>query len=222
MRFAAVLLTVAAFMAPGSGSAQVFKCKGLNGKIVYADAPCADGTSGTVVNTTANVLESDATRAAARGDFDDPRMAQPPVRSYPERPAPPMQTTRPVDPMACRNAKRDLDSARSTVNLEISRGKPPGPALSAVKSAELAVDASCNTNMAGARTRTDAAYAPPPSQEPTQPPAPPTETPSRVVNCDPAGCWDTVGRRLNNAAGGNFFRSDGKFCTRAGPNVVCN
>lgn len=220
MRFAAVLLAAAAFVAPTSGNAQVFKCKAPGGKTVYADAPCADGTPGTVVNTTANVLESDATRAAARGDFDEPRMPPPPVRSDPAaRSAPPMQATRPVDAMACRNARRDLDAARSTVNLEVARGKPAGPALSAMKSAELAVDAACQTNMAGTRARTDGAYAPPP-QRPAPPPAP--ETPSLVVNCDPAGCWDTSGRRLNNAAGGNFFRSDGKFCTRAGPNVVCN
>ena len=48
------------------------------------------------------------------------------------------------------------------------------------------------------------------------------EPPAQIVNCDPAGCWDTTGRRLNNAAGGNFHRSDGKFCTGAGPNVICH
>lgn len=46
--------------------------------------------------------------------------------------------------------------------------------------------------------------------------------PAQLVNCDGAGCWDTQGNRYNAAAGGNFHRSDGKFCTRAGPNVVCN
>ena len=51
----------------------------------------------------------------------------------------------------------------------------------------------------------------------------PPEPLTQIVNCDPAGCWDTAGRRLNNAAGGNFYRSDGKFCTgAAGPNVICH
>jgi hypothetical protein len=218
MRFAAVLLIVAAFMAPELGSAQVFKCKGPGGKIVYGDAPCEDGAAGTVVNTTANVLESDSTRSAARGDFDEPRMAKPQARNYPAPPIQTIQAVRPVDQMACRNAKRDLDSARSSMNLEISRGKHPGPTLSAVKSAELAVDSACNTNMAAARGRTEPTHA---SPQP-KPPAPPPETPGLVVNCDQAGCWDTNGHRLNNAAGGNFHRSDGKFCTRAGPNVICN
>ena len=46
--------------------------------------------------------------------------------------------------------------------------------------------------------------------------------PAQIVNCDPAGCWDTAGRRLNNAAGGNFFRSDGRFCTNNGTAVICH
>ncbi len=45
-------------------------------------------------------------------------------------------------------------------------------------------------------------------------PSPPP--PAQIVNCDPAGCWDTNGNRLNRAAGGNFFRSDGRFCVNTG------
>ena len=64
--------------------------------------------------------------------------------------------------------------------------------------------------------------APPPSYTSPSAALDTPEPPGLVVNCDGAGCWDTSGRRLNNAAGGNFTRSDGKFCTRAGPNVICN
>jgi hypothetical protein len=47
--------------------------------------------------------------------------------------------------------------------------------------------------------------------------------PAHLVNCDPAGCWDTNGQRHNNAAGGNFHRSDGKFCQPiGGGQVICN
>ena len=45
---------------------------------------------------------------------------------------------------------------------------------------------------------------------------------SQLVNCDRAGCWSTDGQRYNNAAGGNFNRSDGAFCVRNGPTVTCN
>lgn len=54
-------------------------------------------------------------------------------------------------------------------------------------------------------------------------PVPTPAHPSRLVNCDGAGCWDTNGQRHNNAAGGNFHRSDGKFCQRiGGGQVICN
>ena len=55
------------------------------------------------------------------------------------------------------------------------------------------------------------------------PPLPAVNTPSQIASCDPGGCMDTNGNRLNNAGGGNFTSTDGKFCTRIGPNqVICN
>ena len=61
---------------------------------------------------------------------------------------------------------------------------------------------------------------PPPHNTPT-PEIP--GVPTQITSCDGAGCWDTAGRRHNNAAGGNFHRSDGKFCIPVGgPNVQCN
>lgn len=51
----------------------------------------------------------------------------------------------------------------------------------------------------------------------------PSPAPSQIVSCDPTGCLDNSGNRMNNAAGGNFTRSDGKFCTRINANqVICN
>lgn len=43
-----------------------------------------------------------------------------------------------------------------------------------------------------------------------------------ITSCDAGGCWDTSGNRYNNAAGGNFIRQDGSFCTRSGPTLNCN
>lgn len=61
---------------------------------------------------------------------------------------------------------------------------------------------------------------PPPMQAIAPVPAP--EVPSHITSCDGAGCWDSSGRRYNNAAGGNSFRDDGKFCMQVGPNLQCN
>ena len=125
MRYAISLLVAAAFMASGAASAQVFKCKGAGGKTVYSDAPCQDGAPGVVVNTQGNVAESDSTRAVARGDFEDPgqRSVQPQRGAYAPAPA---QQAKPIDQIACKNANRDLDLAKSKMSLEISRGKHPG------------------------------------------------------------------------------------------------
>lgn len=58
---------------------------------------------------------------------------------------------------------------------------------------------------------------------PASAPAPVAPSPvTPLVNCDPAGCWDTAGRRYNNAAGGNFVRNDGKFCVNNGGVVQCH
>lgn len=71
------------------------------------------------------------------------------------------------------------------------------------------------------RSRGARGYQPAPgSQDDVSRPA--SRPPGVMTNCDSAGCWDSNGMRYNNAAGGNFTRSDGKFCTRAGTNVICN
>ena len=46
--------------------------------------------------------------------------------------------------------------------------------------------------------------------------------PVHMGACDAAGCWDTGGKRYNNAAGGNLIRADGAFCQRIGAVVQCN
>jgi hypothetical protein len=49
-----------------------------------------------------------------------------------------------------------------------------------------------------------------------------SQGPRTLVNCDPAGCWDTQGKRYNGGAGGVFFSTDGRTCIRAGTNLNCN
>ena len=220
MRYAISLLVAAAFMASGAASAQVFKCKGAGGKTVYSDAPCQDGAPGVVVNTQGNVAESDSTRAAARGDFDDPvrRTVRPQRGDY--APAP-TQQAKPIDQIACKNANRDLDLAKSKMSLEISRGKPPGPMLSAVKSAELGVDAACNTNMAAKRASTEPRRNTQPVQAgvAAQPASP---APSVMTHCAGGFCHDNQGGVYHQHGNGTTMTGpDGRTCTQAGGMVQC-
>lgn len=45
-----------------SAAAQVVKCKGPGGKVIYSDVPCPDGAAGQSVNTQANVLDASGER----------------------------------------------------------------------------------------------------------------------------------------------------------------
>ena len=55
---------------------------------------------------------------------------------------------------------------------------------------------------------------------PSAPPQP--STPSVITGCDSAGCMDTSGHRYHNDGGGNFVRSDGKFCINLGGVAQCH
>jgi hypothetical protein len=209
------IVFLALVLAACSASAQVTKCKLPNGTITYGDGPCPAGAADSRVNTTANVVDGSDQRAAAARMRDDQARNDQPTPSAAiigggRRPG------APIDDAACRAAQRDLDMAGSRVRTEVARGNHPGPSGSVVRSAELKVDAACGTNLAASRTASSNAR--PAGSAPSHVPEPPAQ----IVNCDPAGCWDTAGRRYNNAAGGNFSRSDGAFCTRAGPNAICN
>lgn len=46
-----------------STTAQVVKCKGPGGKVIYSDTPCPEGLQGQEINTQANVLDTSAERA---------------------------------------------------------------------------------------------------------------------------------------------------------------
>ena len=45
-----------------AAAAQVVKCKGPGGKVIYSDVPCPDGAAGQSVNTQANVLDASGER----------------------------------------------------------------------------------------------------------------------------------------------------------------
>lgn len=214
------LLVLALCLFSWGAHAQVFKCKGPGGKLVYSDAPCADGTAGTIVNTQANVLETDATRAAERAPADD--MVPMPVRPLPPgyrpqamAPALPQESQR-IDPQACNNAKRDLDYARGTVSLEQSRGKHPGAALSALRAAESRVDVACGTKTAADRSAQPTGRN---ASSATQDAQPQT---SVLTHCDSAQCIDNYGVAYTRAGGTTLINTrSGAVCNTAGKTVLC-
>ena len=85
----------------------------------------------------------------------------------------------------------------------------------------------------GARQRSGAAeppqVVPPPSTVPRQPAMPPVLAPAPaplsvprptvITTCDPAGCWDSEGRRLNQT--GPLLVGPGGVCSGLGDIVAC-
>lgn len=49
-----------------------------------------------------------------------------------------------------------------------------------------------------------------------------SSTPSQIVNCDGAGCWDTNGTRYNRGAGDTYFPSTGGVCQNVGGQMNCS
>lgn len=254
MRYAISLLVAAAFMAPLTGSAQVFKCKNAQGQAIYSDKACSTTQSGGLLERRRTFEEKmqEREQAYAAQVSKEERRALEAARedAAAERRAMWMA----MQPQAPRHkgyAER-LAERNAGVRSNLSGSQPSGRGLTRAQREQALSQADtpqarselmreATTVMPGAQELTaaqrDAAQRlvtakpgqpiPPSSLPPQQYSAPPPSTPSPeepqlVVNCDPAGCWDTTGRRLNSAGGGGFHRSDGKFCTRAGPNVFCN
>lgn len=61
--FTSFLLSVALSCLAFGASAQVVKCKGPGGKVIYSDTPCPEWLQGQEINTQANVLDTSAERA---------------------------------------------------------------------------------------------------------------------------------------------------------------
>ena len=60
---------------------------------------------------------------------------------------------------------------------------------------------------------------PPVIAAPAPPPPLPVPRPTAITTCDPAGCWDSEGRRLNQM--GPLLVGPGGVCTGAGGIVNC-
>lgn len=214
-RFITLAALAIAMSLSGLAQAQAHKCKGADGKITYSDRPCAGSQTGGAIVLRENSIDTSAARGAherliqqgeQRRQQDQRRGAA--TMAAQMTPQEAEQRASYSCKLAIKNANTQSKGA-SPVKIDSDRGEArricgfdpwPGPSTVEIDAA----NRRSATIERQARAMAD------------------SNLPSQVVNCDPAGCWDTSGRRLSNAAGGNFHRSDGKFCTRAGPNVICN
>lgn len=207
MKYGAAL-TIALLLPLSQAHAQhVFRC-GDGSTTTYSDRPCGDTRREQVVNARPNSLDTIKEREhTERSQYRQDRDQQYWVQEHQRQNAANQQ----------RNDARGAERERKELLRDATTVMPGAHGLTASQR-----DAARRLN----EVNKGRPMPPPAMQAEPQRPQHATghspQTPGQIVNCDPAGCWDTNGKRLNKAAGGNFHRSDGKFCTRAGPNVICH
>ena len=247
----AVSALVALLMCAGATTAtaqQVYRCT-EGGKTVYSDHACLGNDSAKRVHTNANTIdrtegraqdERDAWRREEQRANEREYWAQEHQRQSDVNQA---ASARVYDEAAHKKAFHHATTVLPGSKGGLTRGQRELAASLARTPQERAkVMLEATTVMRGAHgltrsqvdtiRRLNEANAGRPTPPPTEwedPPPHNTPTPeipgvpTQITSCDGAGCWDTAGRRHNNAAGGNFHRSDGKFCIPVGgPNVQCN
>ena len=185
------------FMAPAF-SQQVFKCINEGGQSQYSDRPC--GASAKMLNQStlrANTMDGAEGRALAA------RNRQEAYQSRPGGYAGQSGANCPSD-LEIRN----LETSASSITASKEQRQMAGRAVTAARACKY------GGNVEPAE--------PAPSKRAESVSTGGIPQPAQLTSCDPAGCWDTTGTRYNRAAGGNFFRSDGKFCTSSGAQLICN
>lgn len=200
-RLMILTLLVATMGSPGSAYAQAHKCKGPDGVVTYSDQPCAGNQTGGAIVLRENRL--DHSDARARNERLLLQMEQRAIQEQKETQA--------------RVAKAKAER-RAVVIAKLSRemhGEKRRDVMEKLFQELRDLPPTSSPSTPGATPS-------PPSAAGAPFNAPTIEPPSPLVNCDPAGCWDTSGRRLTDTGGGTFHRSDGKFCIGAGSNVICH
>lgn len=124
MRNAAVLFALGVTLATGA-QAQVFKCPGPGGKMIYADRPCDQGHGVTMLERERTFEDIAAERAVAadaeqrkyraRQDAREQQMVEHQMRLSSQQAAArnPTPTSAPGDSPACKAARKELDFVSS-------------------------------------------------------------------------------------------------------------
>ena len=199
---------------------QVYRCTDLSGKTVYSDRQCSnEKSSSKQINTNPNTLDRSEARAQSEREkwqrenerqywaeehqrqSNEAQQASADHRYEKERKKALNEATTVLPGargMTRSQRERAVELAttpieRAKLMLEAKRVMPGARGLTAsqVDTARRLHEVNRGNPLPPAASYKISPSLPPPNQQP-QP-----ETPSLVVNCDGAGCWDTNGRRLS-------------------------
>jgi hypothetical protein len=201
------LLVAALIAASHSASAQVFKCPDpANGRIIYSDAPCTGGQQLERQRSQAEIMleRQQAAAAGQRNRAQDQRalesLAAPVTQSSQQG-----SGSGGGEGFACRQARREVEVAGSVQTGSTQNRK------SAIEFARKREADACGQQ-----------YVPPAPELSRRDRILTGQIPDQLVNCDPAGCWGTSGRRYNSGGGESYWRDDGKFCSGSSTALTCN
>jgi len=237
----AALILVVGFS--GSAMAQVYKCKGADGKLQFSDRPCPGANTAEIVpnkwgsvsaqdrleaqqrasqmQQEANQLDAAKADAAARQRQDN-QVAE---RAAAASAAANQQRQNDADAMAACVKDVERRGASQNVKAEMMAAcRTAGAQQRASGSSSLVSDCVKNVERSGASEKEKArqiALCHGGDVQPERLPPPAPITPAVITSCDRDGCWDSKGRRYEER-GNTLIRSDGKPCIRTGTTLQCN
>jgi len=237
------LLLLAMLVSSLNVGAQVFKCKGADGKIQFSDIPCKGAPQAEIVKDRGSYVDpQDQYNAQQRtvrmqGEIaakDNEKAAS--IAAYQgELKRQEAEAARKAS--ASQSASYDVDAVANCVRDVERRGASQNVKAEMLAACRTAGLVQRSTGMSGDAVkncvknveRTGASEKEKVRQLATchggdvqpEPPPLPKPRPTTIMSCDTGGCWDDAGKRYNKGAGG-MFREDGKFCQKVGSMLQCN
>lgn len=218
MRLSLRLIITAAFCALALPAlAQVHKCKGPDGRIVYSDGPCAMGASGGQINVQHNTIDASMDRERTQRYIEQQQMEsrRQEMQQMQRMPAPQIQASmQRRDSYACQKAIRnagvqgsrakpgDIDAERAKAASICGYNPWPGPTMTELASREriererLEAERQAEAN----RTQTDDWVLRKPD-------------PRQLETCFGGQCRDDQGNSYSPTPDGTRMRSDDGRCT---------
>ena len=241
------LLMLAAAAAGGAADAQVYKCKGPDGKVQFSDTLCKSANASEVVPdrmpvtrqqqyeaqqrvrqmqdeaATLDQQPAAALNAAPEASRSSARQSEPQLTS-----PTPAANNEAADAERIRICIRDVERQAGSQKLKaemITACRTAGSVQRVTGTSESAVsDCVKNVERTGAAGKGKARQIAicHGGDVPPEPLPPPRPRPAAITSCDRGGCWDNVGNRYNSGGGGTMFRNDGKACQKIGDMLLCN
>lgn len=194
---------------PTAPGAQVYKCTGATGQVVFSDQPCGSGQRRELLTPRDNSLDTSGERELAlkqeirelRNRLDNAATSGGTNNGNGTTGTEADNRPHRIDTRSCDEARNQFEIAAGAAN----------PNLATLQGRRSLMHAACGL------------------PEPTTPvadptPRPPTphrpRTPSLVTTCDATGCWDNRSWRYTRGPGNTLYGVNGP-CQRVGNALVC-